>query len=256
MAHQTYNLDSDEQDPLELLPSWMNDFTNPDPWPPFPGMHKQPPRRCQPPPPPAVAFSFFCNPPVPYDFNSGCPELWRDPFDLLPSWMSDFTNPDPQPPSPGMQQQPPPRHRLPPQPPHVDPWSPGSFFCDRPASVDGPAQPPLHDYQLPHMLAPSPEIGEYKWIGGLALKTRHPCMKDRDQEDVTCGICLDDLLIINRSNIGGKRIGVLDNCRHEFHVACLEKWLIKKNMCPLCRAVAVNDNDDENQGLVNIHVID
>ncbi|KAL6497428.1 hypothetical protein OROGR_029361 [Orobanche gracilis] len=48
---------------------------------------------------PAVAFSFFCNPSVLNDFNSGCPELWRDPFELLPSWMSDFTNPDPQPPS-------------------------------------------------------------------------------------------------------------------------------------------------------------
>ncbi|KAL6497438.1 hypothetical protein OROGR_029367 [Orobanche gracilis] len=250
MAHQTYNLDSNGcrqwQDPYELLP-----------WPPFPGMHQQRPPRRQPPPPHVVAFShpsppesFFCNPPVPNDFNSGCPELWRNPFDLLPSWMRDFTNPDPQPPSPWMHQQPPPRRRLPPQPHVVDPWSPGSFFCDRPEPVDGSAQPPLPDYLLPHMLVPSPEIGEYKWIGGLALKTRHPCMKDRDEEDVTCGICLDDLLIINRSNIGGKRIGVLDNCRHEFHVACLEKWLIKKNICPLCRAVAVNNDDDnENQDL-------
>ncbi|KAL6524375.1 hypothetical protein OROHE_016046 [Orobanche hederae] len=180
-----------------------------------------------------------------YNFNSDCAEQWRHPLELLPSWMSDFAISDPQPPTPGMHQQPR-RRRQPPPSPAVDFSDPSSlsFFCSRPE----PAQLPVHDYLLPHLLVQSPAIGEYKMIGSLALKTRQPCMKDRE-DDGTCGVCLDDLLIINTSNIGGMKIGVLDNCRHEFHVACLEKWLIKKNMCPLCRAVAVNnddyDDDDE-----------
>lgn len=26
------------------------------------------------------------------------------------------------------------------------------------------------------------------------------------------------------------------NCRHEFHVDCIKKWLMRKNKCPNCRS--------------------
>ena len=47
-----------------------------------------------------------------------------------------------------------------------------------------------------------------------------------DVKDHTCSICFVDL-------VDGDRMGVLP-CKHIFHVACLKKWLRRRNVCPLC----------------------
>lgn len=34
------------------------------------------------------------------------------------------------------------------------------------------------------------------------------------------------------------RIGTLD-CGHEYHAECLKKWLLVKNICPVCKSEAL-----------------
>lgn len=31
-------------------------------------------------------------------------------------------------------------------------------------------------------------------------------------------------------------------CGHDFHVGCIKKWLSMKNLCPICKQSAVDDN--------------
>ncbi|RVW42944.1 putative E3 ubiquitin-protein ligase ZFP1 [Vitis vinifera] len=35
-----------------------------------------------------------------------------------------------------------------------------------------------------------------------------------------------------------EKIGFLD-CGHEYHAGCLKKWLLVKNVCPICKAPAM-----------------
>lgn len=52
-----------------------------------------------------------------------------------------------------------------------------------------------------------------------------------DEEEI-CSVCLEDLY--------RGAVGALD-CRHEFHVKCITKWLVGgENCCPLCRATALD----------------
>jgi Ring finger domain len=44
-----------------------------------------------------------------------------------------------------------------------------------------------------------------------------------------CAICFHAIL-------HGDRVGALNGCAHVFHVACLKRWLQRKNVCPLCQA--------------------
>lgn len=37
-------------------------------------------------------------------------------------------------------------------------------------------------------------------------------------------------------------VGTVKACGHDFHVACIRKWLSLKNICPICKATAVDDN--------------
>ncbi|KAL6493595.1 hypothetical protein OROGR_032374 [Orobanche gracilis] len=69
-------------------------------------------------------------------------------------------------------------------------------------------------------------------VMGHSMKTRKSCPEDKQETEI-CAVCLDDLC---RDH---DEIGVLDNCRHEFHVGCITPWLRKKNICPLCRAVGL-----------------
>lgn len=44
-----------------------------------------------------------------------------------------------------------------------------------------------------------------------------------------CSICQQNEFVKN------DEIGMVD-CRHEFHVDCIKKWLLRKNKCPNCRS--------------------
>ncbi|KAD4178974.1 hypothetical protein R6Q59_022533 [Mikania micrantha] len=53
-----------------------------------------------------------------------------------------------------------------------------------------------------------------------------------DEEPKICVICQMDFE-------DQEKIRVLD-CRHEYHVECIKKWLTVKNNCPICKSTALN----------------
>ncbi|CAA0817555.1 Unknown protein [Striga hermonthica] len=57
-------------------------------------------------------------------------------------------------------------------------------------------------------------------------------------EKTVCAICLDDFC--------GKdmQVAIVDGCGHKFHACCLKKWLRRKNICPLCRRIAISVRED------------
>ncbi|XP_045801288.1 probable E3 ubiquitin-protein ligase ZFP1 [Trifolium pratense] len=52
-----------------------------------------------------------------------------------------------------------------------------------------------------------------------------------DQETDSCIICQDDFT-------DQEKIGIL-RCEHKYHVDCLTKWLLVKNVCPICKSEAL-----------------
>ncbi|KAG6478038.1 RING-H2 finger protein ATL74-like [Zingiber officinale] len=46
-----------------------------------------------------------------------------------------------------------------------------------------------------------------------------------------CAVCLSEFS-------PGQRARVLPNCRHSFHVECIDGWLVAHTTCPLCRTQA------------------
>ncbi|CAI9780164.1 unnamed protein product [Fraxinus pennsylvanica] len=54
----------------------------------------------------------------------------------------------------------------------------------------------------------------------------------------TCVICLEEYN--NTDDVGRLKV-----CSHDFHVACIRKWLSIKNMCPICKASAWEDSVKE-----------
>lgn len=59
---------------------------------------------------------------------------------------------------------------------------------------------------------------------------RHSC-GDQNCVEESCAICLEEY-----KNDDG--IGTLKNCGHDYHVDCITKWLLVKNVCPICKAAA------------------
>lgn len=56
------------------------------------------------------------------------------------------------------------------------------------------------------------------------------------EADVQCAICLQDCQqqCILRS---------IKRCGHAFHASCLERWLFRRNTCPICRSSIEPEND-------------
>ncbi|KAL7133984.1 hypothetical protein ABFS83_12G175900 [Erythranthe nasuta] len=55
------------------------------------------------------------------------------------------------------------------------------------------------------------------------------CCKKPIPEPADCAICLSMFQ-------EGDKVKVLPLCRHGFHSDCVDKWLITRSTCPLCRA--------------------
>nr|GEW46433.1 hypothetical protein [Tanacetum cinerariifolium] len=55
------------------------------------------------------------------------------------------------------------------------------------------------------------------------------CSSDQIQEEGSCAICLEEYANMDD-------IGMLGACGHDFHVGCIRKWLLMKNLCPICKA--------------------
>lgn len=64
------------------------------------------------------------------------------------------------------------------------------------------------------------------------------CSSDQLQEEGRCVICLEEYQHMDD-------VGTLKACGHDYHVACIEKWLSMKNTCPICKGPALPDNMKE-----------
>ncbi|KAI9173346.1 hypothetical protein LWI28_000062 [Acer negundo] len=65
-----------------------------------------------------------------------------------------------------------------------------------------------------------------------------PCFEYRVSEaetssPVDCVICLEIFVV-------GDKCRSLPNCRHSFHAHCIDSWLLKTPICPICRTSACN----------------
>ncbi|TVU20510.1 hypothetical protein EJB05_36722 [Eragrostis curvula] len=50
-----------------------------------------------------------------------------------------------------------------------------------------------------------------------------------DAEEASCSICLSEYR-------DGEMLRVMPECRHRFHLACLDAWLRRSASCPVCRS--------------------
>lgn len=56
--------------------------------------------------------------------------------------------------------------------------------------------------------------------------------EELENEEKICGICLGKLC--------EKKVLVLENCNHEYHIKCLNEWLKVNAICPTCRSCQKN----------------
>ncbi|XP_059637429.1 uncharacterized protein LOC132279463 [Cornus florida] len=70
----------------------------------------------------------------------------------------------------------------------------------------------------------------YKWFRGdhhLAAFTFNPNLSNND--NLYCAVCLHDVT-------GGEKYRRLPECKHCFHVDCIDAWFESHSTCPLCRS--------------------
>ncbi|KAM1080804.1 hypothetical protein EV1_015329 [Malus domestica] len=58
---------------------------------------------------------------------------------------------------------------------------------------------------------------------------------------VDCAVCLESFK-------GGEKCRLLPNCRHSFHAQCIDSWLLKTPVCPVCRTCARTPKIDVSLG--------
>ncbi|OIW21244.1 hypothetical protein TanjilG_31173 [Lupinus angustifolius] len=74
------------------------------------------------------------------------------------------------------------------------------------------------------------------WLTREEIRTsiRHETIEfaaEDNQEKEVCDICQDGY-------VNGDKVGRLD-CSHKFHIGCISDWLVRKNICPKCRRMAL-----------------
>lgn len=57
--------------------------------------------------------------------------------------------------------------------------------------------------------------------------------------DIECAICLSE--ICSNANAEEQKSLLVTSCQHKFHKGCIERWCLKKNICPCCRLDNVLD---------------
>jgi hypothetical protein len=84
-------------------------------------------------------------------------------------------------------------------------------------------------------------VSEYVtiWLGCRKLREIIPILQQNMEiNNNTCAICLSALYLCDKSNpmkvFANEDIKRLD-CDHLYHTRCIEQWLDKNEICPLCR---------------------
>ncbi|GKV07674.1 hypothetical protein SLEP1_g19420 [Rubroshorea leprosula] len=54
---------------------------------------------------------------------------------------------------------------------------------------------------------------------------------DKGSSPVDCAVCLDNFKI-------GEKCRLLPLCKHSFHAQCVDSWLLRNPICPICRTRA------------------
>ncbi|KAL5544226.1 hypothetical protein UlMin_008010 [Ulmus minor] len=54
---------------------------------------------------------------------------------------------------------------------------------------------------------------------------------EKGNSPVDCAVCLENFR-------NGDKCRLLPSCRHSFHVQCIDSWLLKTPICPICRSCA------------------
>ncbi|KAF1859783.1 hypothetical protein Lal_00027965 [Lupinus albus] len=67
--------------------------------------------------------------------------------------------------------------------------------------------------------------------------------KDITSSPVDCAVCLENLIV-------GDKCRLLPICNHSFHAQCVDTWLLKTPLCPICRSCAASFHN-ENQFVSN-----
>lgn len=82
-------------------------------------------------------------------------------------------------------------------------------------------------------------LSEDRISAGLIKSVHCSNQTHNDREERSCAICLEEYK--DRDNLGSMK------CGHDFHVGCIKKWLEIKNICPICKASALEDISEEKQ---------
>lgn len=64
------------------------------------------------------------------------------------------------------------------------------------------------------------------------------CSEETGSETAICAVCLESFCI-------GDKCRVLPQCKHSFHANCVDSWLMKHALCPICRGDVELTTKDE-----------
>jgi len=62
--------------------------------------------------------------------------------------------------------------------------------------------------------------------------------KGNTSSPVDCAVCLESL-------ITGDKCRLLPICKHSFHAQCVDTWLLKTPLCPICRSNAHSHSENQ-----------
>ncbi|PKU67873.1 RING-H2 finger protein ATL45 [Dendrobium catenatum] len=88
---------------------------------------------------------------------------------------------------------------------------------------------------------PSPVIDDIENQSRITFQFRNgkeEVLAGDDDGDQMCAVCLSEFA-------DGENIRLLPECKHYFHVKCIDKWLQSHSSCPVCRARTVDVTGDE-----------
>ncbi|KAH9316333.1 hypothetical protein KI387_024960, partial [Taxus chinensis] len=72
-----------------------------------------------------------------------------------------------------------------------------------------------------------------KAINALPSTVYREVRSEANNSVAECPVCLAEFL-------EGEKLRVLPQCRHSFHMVCVDKWFVSHSSCPSCRSCLVN----------------